>query len=703
MVVARRAQDMTATAQDIVPAHGMAATAQWLQRGSADDAAGLEAMLGELAAERVEGGDVVTAGRAFKALADLSRDAAVRGRLAQTGLARASSAALQRAAARLGAAGAQQPGTAAADGRAEHVFLLVQVLRCVCNVSADNDAARDAVLAHGGVAALARVLAAVDEVQRQPLPVGQAAFGAALNVALDHAACAAALLDGGALAAHVRALSADAPGTAIWPLVATGLDSLCDRAAAVPHLEAQPGLARAMLEALAATAARPQPDPGVRAARRALLWTLCEALERSAALRRHLCRPADVALLFDVLEHVAASRGDQEDQEDQDRDDHAEAGPPSRPIPGSGSRQADAVAQMLVGVSGEDAALDALFGSGAALRRIVAEVERGGATAAAAALCLGNLARTDAHCEQLVAQHAPLVRRLVHEWLGARQADVHLRHAASGLLKNLCLPAANRAPLAAAGLPRVAAAAIATAVVPIQANAIGILRHLATGAAAEATVGVLLGVGAGEAGPSGEPGEEPPLQTLLRIVRETDIDAIRCEGTRLVASVAKRLYVRRPADGAAADAADALDAARRALEARALDVVTPLARLVMLDGQRHPLLQQECLVALTVLAAPHAAAIVALLDPARSAPLAAAATCDGDGDGGGVDEARGFGDVLRALLAPPAGTAVWPQSTLQAKSLVAQLAAAVERAGPDAGAFDAAGLAVLRSDLATAV
>ncbi|KAJ2708365.1 hypothetical protein H4R23_007046, partial [Coemansia sp. Cherry 401B] len=179
-------------------------------------------------------------------------------------------------------------------------------------------------------------------------------------------------------------------------------------------------------------------------------------------------------------------------------------------------------------------------------------------------------------------------------------------------------------------------------------------------------------------------------------------------GTRLVAAVAKKAFLPR----AAADA-DAL----RALQPRLaeLDLVTPLVRLIMLDGQRHPLLQQESLVALTVLAsapaAPFAARLVCLLVPANSVPLATPlAAAEGTVAAEGAvatedtvaaedtvateDTAAGFDELLARLLRQEG--AVWPQTTLQAKSLVAQLQHAVKQ---DPAAHDSLGLEILHTKL----
>ncbi|KAJ2308386.1 Rap1 GTPase-GDP dissociation stimulator 1 [Coemansia sp. RSA 2705] len=644
---------------------------------------------------------IVATAKTFKALADMGRDAAVRAQLAATDLARATSTLLRQTEADL--------SNNSSSGRAERVFLLVQLLRCVCNQSADHDGARAALLEHGAVAAVARVLCS-DDVARQPLPLGQAAFGAALNVALDHADCADALLAAGALPPHVRALQPGSDALAIWPLVCSSLDNLCEREAAVAQLEQDVACAPAMLQALAANAralaelgddeSDGDDEPQVRrGAMRTLLWVLCEALEKSAVVRQQLCESAHVLLLLDVLDHYLAQPVEPAETAELAAPD---AQPPNRPMPQQ-NRYADAAAQMLVGVSGEDAAL-ALFDDAALTARLLAMLapERAGdrthdARAAAAALCLGNLARTDAHCEHVVRAHPQLAQALVGVWLGdAQTVDVRTRHAASGLLKNLCVAAANKQRLADMGLAAVAARCMRTAVVPVQANCIGILRHLVNGASALQTAQALLA------------GDACALAELLDAVRSTDIDGIRCEGTRLVAAVAKKAFLPR----AAADA-DAL----RALQPRLaeLDLVTPLVRLIMLDGQRHPLLQQESLVALTVLAsapaAPFAARLVCLLVPANSVPLATPlAAAEGTVAAEGAvatedtvaaedivateDTAAGFDELLARLLRQEG--AVWPQTTLQAKSLVAQLQHAVKQ---DPAAHDSLGLEILHTKL----
>ncbi|KAJ2396166.1 hypothetical protein GGI05_001249, partial [Coemansia sp. RSA 2603] len=429
---------------------------------------------------------IVDTAKTFQSFADLSRSASQRQQLTETtDLGSISSAYLTRATTTL----TSSASDAASDTRAEVVFLLVQVLRCICNLCADNDAARAQVLASGGIDALASALE-VDEVWRQPQPVGQAAFGGVLNVSLDYAPCGDRLVARGVLRPLLKALAPDTasvPGAMRnWPLVSMAVDALCtggSQPAAVRELEMHADYAQSILRSLVRLA-RLLADGGadeddeaarkaMRGAQRTLLWTLLEAVEKSPAVARQLAQPESVLALFDLLDHFlvsgAASEDDDDDDEEKEeheggeenqQDDSARPMPPNRPMPAAANRQADAVTQLIVAASGDDSALDALFGSQPLINRLVGilSTDRGTAQnartarldglAAAAALCLGNLARTDAHCVQLVDMHSALVRTLIHEWLAPRTTNVRTRHAASGLLKNLTMPAANKRRLA---------------------------------------------------------------------------------------------------------------------------------------------------------------------------------------------------------------------------------------------------------------
>ncbi|KAJ2336810.1 Rap1 GTPase-GDP dissociation stimulator 1, partial [Coemansia sp. RSA 2681] len=402
-------------------------------------------------------------------------------------------------------------------------------------------------------------------------------------------------------------------------------------------------------------------DLAVRGAMRTLVWVLCEAVEKSAAARAQLATPAAVLALFDVLEFYAADGASHngEQREENEGGEHKEV------------RKADALTQAIAAVSGDDAALAALFASRALLQRLERILMGSSAAmAAAAALCLGNLARSDAHCTQLVAEHAPMVRALIHAWLIPRSVNVRTRHAASGVLKNLSLAPANRAALADWGLVAAAAGGVASAVAPLQANCIGMLRHLA---ASSVAVQPMVDAGA--------------LRDALHAVQATDVAAVRCEGSRLIAAIARRAYL----PGESPGARDAIDAAQ-------YDLATPLVRLAMLDGARHPLLRQESLVALTVLAtdARHRLAILRLLVPTNSAKLAKEAKKEEEEEEKKEEEKEemGFAGVLADLITQGADGPL-PQAALQATSLVTQLAAATS----SSTSLEDEGVSILRSTL----
>ncbi|KAJ2886391.1 hypothetical protein H4R27_000682 [Coemansia aciculifera] len=628
---------------------GVSAATEWLaQTESASDAL-RDRMLEDLVLDTA---CVVTTAKAFKALADQCQDLSARTHLAQhsSSLSQALCAVLQRT--------LNDLGQLDESSRADEIFLLIQTLRCMGNLSADNNDGRAQLLEYGGVTSIAVVLS-LDEAQSEPL-LTRAAFGAALNVALDHTECTKALIAAGALHPHLQVLGTGTPSD-VWPIVCMSLDSLCESDDARAQFEGHSDYAASVLRTLGVLSRQAGGDQLARGAMRTLVWVLCETAEKSGEVRRQLCSPSAVLSLLDLLEfYLSFPEAKEDDGETPDEDALPAPALPNRPIPQSAAnRYADAVTQAVVGVSGEDSALAALFPSQPLMNRLVSILTSSGAgslradgMAAAAALCLGNLARTDDHCTRLVAEHAAVVRTLIHEWLIQRSVNVRTRHAASGLLKNLCLPQANRAPLAGMGLVAAAAGGVKSAVVPIQANCIGILRHLANGSPEPGTVREMVAAA---------------LADALSVVRETDVDAIRCEATRLVATIAKRVYL------------SGNHAARDVIDSKGFDLVTPLVRLVMLDGVRHPLLRQESLVALTVLATVprHVRGILRLLVKENSAPFAKPPATDAiaevEQEQEQEQEQGGFAEVLADLITNGADGPL-PQAALQAKSLVTQLA-----------------------------
>ncbi|KAG2178013.1 hypothetical protein INT43_003266 [Umbelopsis isabellina] len=98
-----------------------------------------------------------------------------------------------------------------------------------------------------------------------------------------------------------------------------------------------------------------------------------------------------------------------------------------------------------------------------------------------AALSLGNLARTDEHCIELVQQHhveVPLLKLLQDS------EDLRVQHAVVSILKNLSLPKQNKQNIAAAGTINIVAHYLDSSkdmLKPIQFAVIGILKLLAAG------------------------------------------------------------------------------------------------------------------------------------------------------------------------------------------------------------------------------
>ncbi|KAJ2021808.1 hypothetical protein H4S03_009633, partial [Coemansia sp. S3946] len=164
---------------------------------------------------------VVTTAKTFKALADQCQDPSTRTHLTQhpSNLSQTLCTVLQRTLNDL------RQLSSSESSRADDVFLLIQTLRCMGNLSADNNDARAQLLEHGGVASIGSVLG-VAEAQSEPL-LTRAAFGAALNVALDHAECSKALLAAGALHSHLQVLGTGVPSD-VWPIVCMSLDNLCE-------------------------------------------------------------------------------------------------------------------------------------------------------------------------------------------------------------------------------------------------------------------------------------------------------------------------------------------------------------------------------------------------------------------------------------------------------------------------------------------
>ncbi|KAI0011465.1 armadillo-type protein [Xylariaceae sp. FL0662B] len=163
----------------------------------------------------------------------------------------------------------------------------------------------------------------------------------------------------------------------------------------------------------------------------------------------------------------------------------------------------------------------------------------------AAWLALGNIARSDATCTHLVRAsqiHKPLIATLSQP---EPPADLQLLHAGLGFLKNLAIPAANKAVLGDAGLldPRVLPRLWRLDTQPqIQFDAASLTRLLLVNCAANVrrVCAPLAAQGTDDAATSTQ--TTTLLHQLMDLHRRADQEPIKMETARAVASVCRVLH-----------------------------------------------------------------------------------------------------------------------------------------------------------------
>ncbi|RUP42801.1 armadillo-type protein [Jimgerdemannia flammicorona] len=157
---------------------------------------------------------------------------------------------------------------------------------------------------------------------------------------------------------------------------------------------------------------------------------------------------------------------------------------------------------------------------------------------ACAALSIGNLARNDEHCIDLVQKHhleVPLLAILM------RTNDMRTQHAVISIVKNLSLPKANKSLLGASGAIQAAARFLKESkdmLKPIQFGAVGVLKHLATGNFENASR-MITGREPSDQSPSLT---TTPLDRLIALVRRTDDMPTKSEGTRVLVNLVKVVW-----------------------------------------------------------------------------------------------------------------------------------------------------------------
>ncbi|RUS35599.1 armadillo-type protein [Jimgerdemannia flammicorona] len=216
---------------------------------------------------------------------------------------------------------------------------------------------------------------------------------------------------------------------------------------------------------------------------------------------------------------------------------------------------------------------------------------------ACAALSIGNLARNDEHCIDLVQKHhleVPLLAILM------RTNDMRTQHAVISIVKNLSLPKANKSLLGASGAIQAAARFLKESkdmLKPIQFGAVGVLKHLATGNFENASR-MITGREPSDQSPSLT---TTPLDRLIALVRRTDDMPTKSEGTRVLVNLVKVVWAQdvltdilQPKDGIST-------APLRRTLLKSDGVVPPIAE--MIRTTQFPVLQNEGVMALTLLLA----------------------------------------------------------------------------------------------------
>ncbi|KAJ1673949.1 hypothetical protein EV182_004260, partial [Spiromyces aspiralis] len=229
-----------------------------------------------------------------------------------------------------------------------------------------------------------------------------------------------------------------------------------------------------------------------------LIWIVHVLLEKSGDLAAYCSTPRAILELFGIIEIVYNTADDLSNDEEEEETVGGQQiqGPTPRP-PSSVTRlnrKVAEVTQILVTVSGVDQALPKFLDDQQLVSQLlsylrskpqkVVDTEHliplDEARLTAAALCLGNLARTDLQCKRLVEEHSDVIQSLIDSWLldGGALGHVQARHALTGLLKNLSIPVENRATMIDLDLHVAASRFIDSAVPPLQVNCLSIIKLL---------------------------------------------------------------------------------------------------------------------------------------------------------------------------------------------------------------------------------
>ncbi|KAI1317497.1 hypothetical protein EDD11_008304 [Mortierella claussenii] len=211
-----------------------------------------------------------------------------------------------------------------------------------------------------------------------------------------------------------------------------------------------------------------------------------------------------------------------------------------------------------------------------------------------AALCLGNVARSDQHCVKLVHEYGA-VEPLIH--VVRKATDLKASHAATGVLRNLALPEVNREIMGDAGVIQACFPLLKKDnAIPLQNNIVGILKRLCTNSSHN-TIRVISGREPFETLSSTSNAEseiETPLSTLVDVIGRTDDFALKSEGTRTLCNLIKVTW--------GSESMKEFDTASVAALQQTLNrTEVVLAISAMTRNPKYVILQNEGVIALTLL------------------------------------------------------------------------------------------------------
>ncbi|KIM29117.1 hypothetical protein M408DRAFT_329123 [Serendipita vermifera MAFF 305830] len=258
--------------------------------------------------------------------------------------------------------------------------------------------------------------------------------------------------------------------------------------------------------------------------------------------------------------------------------------------------------KALVSIAGETKAMDTFWGNGEILvKRMVkwiltdTDSSKRDDLIIAGCLTLGNLARKDAYCESLVQGPYKLLPSLIP--LLTVEADIKVKHAVAGLLKNLAQASSNRRPLGQSGiLEQFTRSQVwgegCDMAETVQVSAIGVAKHLCNG-----DVDNTLRLVSGDA-PTG-------TDQIVALVRRSDSVIVKSEGTRVLAYCVKSMWKKDPPANAPAD----FDSRRRqAIDALCQEKIIKALANLLVEGHKHVILLSESTLALSLIASKAATA-----------------------------------------------------------------------------------------------